>query len=134
MHLQIRSKAQLSPPNIDKFLERLERDGVNLGGAGGVNPVFGGEFAVALEDEDKDKAKGALEKSPKYEYNLYEAGVNPELYLCWAENKPGELRRCIAEATAANRGSARKVRDVLIGVQRPEGIPIQVYSEIPEAP
>ena len=133
MHLQLRSNAKLSPPNIDKFLERLQTDGVNLGGAGGMNPEFGGDFAVALEDEDEQKARTALDKAPKYTYRLYNADNDPELYLCWAENKPGEIRRCIAEAERRNRGSGLRVHDVLIGVQRAEGIPIQVFSEKPKA-
>jgi hypothetical protein len=119
MHLQVRCNPKLSPPDVEKFLDRLAKADVNLGGAGGSNAEFGGEFAVALEDTDKKKATDALDKHPKYEYRLLEAGVEPGSLL----------RDCIAGVSEANRKSGRKIRDVLIGVKRAEGIPVQVYSE-----
>jgi hypothetical protein len=130
MHLQVRSNPTASPPDVEKFLKRLADAGVNLGGAGGSNAEFGGEFAVALEDEDQKKATDALDKHPKYQYRLLEAGVDPGLTLCWVKDESGSLLRdCIAGVAEANRKSGRKIRDVLIGVKRAEGIPVQVYSE-----
>jgi hypothetical protein len=130
MHLQVRCNPTLSPPDVEKFLDRLAKAGVNLGGAGGSNAEFGGEFAVALEDGDQKKATDALDKHPKYEYRLLEAGVDPGLTLCWVKDESGSLLRdCIAGVADANRKSGRKIRDVLIGVKRAEGIPVQVYSE-----
>jgi hypothetical protein len=130
MHLQVRSNPTASPPDVEKFLKRLADAGVNLGGAGGSNAEFGGEFAVALEDEDRTKATKALDKHPTYTYRLLEAGVDPGLTLCWVKDESGSLLRdCIAGVAEANRKSGRKIRDVLIGVKRAEGIPVQVYSE-----
>jgi hypothetical protein len=133
MHLQIRSNTKASPPDVEKFLRRLAQEGVNLAGAGGSNPEFGGEFAVALEDDQKELAQRVLDRSPKYDYRLYEYGVDDELHLCWLTDVPGQLHACIKEAIAKNRGTGRKVKDVVIGVQRAEGIPVQVFSEKPTA-
>jgi hypothetical protein len=130
MHLQVRSNPKLSPPDVEKFLDRLAKAGVNLASAGGSNAEFGGEFAVALEDADRKKATDALDKQPGYTYKLLEAGVDPGLTLCWVKDQPGSLLRdCIAGVAEANRKSGRKIRDVLVGQKRPEGIPVQVYSE-----
>ena len=49
MHLQVRCNPTASPPDVEKFLDRLAKAKVNLGGAGGSNAEFGGEFAIALE-------------------------------------------------------------------------------------
>ena len=129
MHLQIRSNTKASPPDVEKFLRRLSDNGVNLGGAGGLNPEFGGEFAVALEDDQKELAQAALDQTPKYDYRILEADVDKELHLCWLSDVPGQLHECIQEAIALNRGTGRKVRDVVVGVPRAQGIPVQVYSE-----
>src|SRR5258705_13366168 len=91
MHLQVRCNPKLSPPDVEKFLDRLAKADVNLGGAGGSNAEFGGEFAVALEDTDKKKATDALDKHPKYAYRLLEAGGDPRLTLCWGKGESGSL-------------------------------------------
>lgn len=130
MHLQVRSKPTASPPDVEKFLGRLAKAGVNLGGAGGSNAEFGGELAIALEDDQRKKATDALDQAPAYKYRVLEAGVDPGLTLCWVKDEPGALLRdCIAGVSDANRKSGRKIRDILIGVKRAEGIPVQVYSE-----
>lgn len=130
MHLQVRCNPIASPPDVEKFLDRLAKAGVNLGSAGGSNAEFGGEFAVALEDADRGKATGALDKQPAYKYRLLEAGVDPELTLCWVKDESGSLLRdCIKGVAEANRKSGRKIRDVLVGQKRAEGIPVQVYSD-----
>jgi len=130
MHLQVRCNPKLSPPDVEKFLKRLADGGVNLGGAGGSNAEFGGEFAIALQDNDLDKAKNALDKQPSYQYRVLEAGVDPELTLRWLDNKVGALHAAVLEVAAENRKSGRKIRDVLIGVQREDGkTPVQIYSD-----
>jgi hypothetical protein len=55
--------------------------------------------------------------------------VNPELTVCWLEDKPGALHECIAGVAAANLESGRIIRDVLVGVPEDEGIPVQIFSE-----
>jgi hypothetical protein len=130
MHLQVRCNPKLSPPDVEKFLDRLAKAGVNLGGAGGSNAEFGGEFAVALEDEDQKKATDALDKPPAYTYRVLNADLNPELTLRLLDNKVGALHAAVLEVTAENRKSGRKIRDVLVGVQRKDGkTPVQIYSE-----
>jgi len=130
MHLQVRSNPTASPPDVEKFLKRLADAGVNLGGAGGSNAEFGGEFAVALEDNDLKKAKDALDQHPKYQYRVLEAGVDPGLTLRWLDNKVGALHAAVLAVAAENRKSGRKIRDVLVGVQREDGkTPVQIYSE-----
>jgi hypothetical protein len=131
MHLQIRSIPTLSPPDVEKFLKRLADANVNLLGAGGSNVEFGGEFAVALGDEgdERTRAAEALDRDPKYTYRILEVGVDPGLTLWWLKNEVGALHKCIEKVAAENRGSGRKIHDLLIGVQEKRGIPVQVYSE-----
>jgi hypothetical protein len=128
MHLQIRCNPAASPPDVEKLLGRLADGGVNLLGAGGSDVEHGGEFAFAVDHDDQSKAVGVL-KQHKYSHRVLEVDVEPGLILCWLEDKPGELRKCLARAAAANQGSGRKVKDLLIGVKQPQGIPVQVYSE-----
>ena len=128
MHMQLRVLAVASPPDLEKLLGRLAEAGVNLGGAGGSNVEFGGEFAFGVKDGDEDKAIEVLERH-HYPYRLFEFKVNPELTVCWLEDKPGALHECIAGVAAANLESGRIIRDVLVGVAEDQGIPVQIFSE-----
>jgi hypothetical protein len=128
MHQQIRSTPTASPPDVEKFLKRLADARVNLLGAGGTAVEFGGEFAFAVDHDHQTRAIEVL-KEHKYSHRVLEAGVDPGLTLCWLTNEPGELHKCIAKVAAANRGTNRKIHDMLIGVAEERGIPVQVYSE-----
>lgn len=130
MHLQLRSTTKASPADVEKFLRRLKDEGVNISGVGGTNPEFGGEFVLALEDDQRDAATRALDKNPKYEYRILEAGAASGLTLRWLDNAVGALHAVVVEVTAENRKSGRRIRDVLVGVQRADGkTPVQIYSE-----
>jgi hypothetical protein len=128
MHLQIRTKPTNSPPDVEKLLGHLAKAGVNLAGAGGSDVEFGGEFAFAPEDGHEQKAYEVLDAN-QYTYQVLEYPKDPALTLCWLENKPGELHRCISDVAAVNLQRGRIIRDVLIGVPESRGIPVQVYSE-----
>jgi hypothetical protein len=128
MHLQIRSNPALSPPDVEKLLGRLADAGVNLVAAGGSNVEGGGEFAFAVGHDDQAKAVQVLTQH-KYKHRVLDSDGDDALTLCWLTNKPGELRACIAKAKADNKGSGRKIHDILIGVATDQGIPVQVYSE-----
>jgi hypothetical protein len=128
MHLQIRCNPAASPADVEKLLGRLADAGVNILGAGGSDVEHGGEFAFAVDHKDQEKAVGVLNQHG-YAHRVLEAGVSPGLTQCFLEDKPGELRKCVAKAVASNHGSGRKVKDLLIGVKQPQGIPVQVYSE-----
>jgi hypothetical protein len=124
MHLQLRTKAQLSPPDLDAFLGVLESAGINLLAAGGSDVEQGGEFAFAVEDGSEDRAREVLEAK----------GYHPrivEIDLCWiTSNTPGQLRRCIAEVREKNLATGRTIKDITLGVPDSGGhIPVQVYSE-----
>jgi hypothetical protein len=129
MHKQLRVDPVASPPDVEKLLRRLADHGVNLGGAGGSNVEFGGEFAIAVEDNEEERARQALDADPPYRYRVLEWKVDPGLTVCWLKNEPGQLHKCIADIAAANLKSGRIIRDLLIGVPSKEGIPVQVYSE-----
>jgi hypothetical protein len=130
MHLQLRSTTKASPPDLEKFLGRLKDGGVNISGAGGTNPEVGGEFALALEDDQRAAAETALNEKPKYEYRILEHGVDPGLSLRSLANEVGALHAFVAEVAAENRKHGRKIRDVLIGVQGKDGkTPVQIFSE-----
>ena len=128
MHLQIRSNPALSPPDVEKLLGRLADAGVNLVAAGGSNVEGGGEFAFAVGHDHQAKAIQVLTQH-KYKHRVLDSDSDDALTLCWLQDKPGELRVCIAKAKAKNHGSNRKIHDILIGVATDEGIPVQVYSE-----
>jgi hypothetical protein len=128
MHKQLRVLAIASPPDVEKLLGRLAAAGVNLGGAGGSNVEFGGEFAFGVKDGQEDQAIEVLERH-HYPYRLFEHKVDPGLTVCWLEDRPGALHECIAGVAAANLQSGRIIRDVLIGVPEDEGIPVQIFSE-----
>lgn len=130
MHLQIRTTPVSSPPDVEKLLRLLADANVNLGGAGGSNVEFGGEFALAFNDGDETGAIAVLEEH-HYPFRILEAGVDPGLTLCFIQNpnKPGGLHACLKSVADANLQSGRIIRDILIGVPTDEGVPVQIYSE-----
>lgn len=130
MHLQIRTKPINSPPDIEKLLGRLAAAGANLGGAGGSDLEFGGEFAMGLEDGTEGKVIEVLEQF-EYEYRMLDSRVDPDLTLCWINqpDQPGELHGCVKEVAKANLATGRIIRDILVGIPTREGTPVQIYSE-----
>lgn len=130
MHLQVRTVPRTSPPDVELLLRRLADAGVNLGGAGGSNVEFGGEFAFAPEDGHEDRAIEVLKKH-RYQFRTFHAGEDPELTLCWIpKDQPGELYKCVAGIGAENLKAGRIIRDILIGVpDEAKRIPVQVFSE-----
>ena len=128
MHLQIRLKPALSPPDVELLLRRLKEANVNLRGVGGSDIEFGGEFAFAVDDGQEDRAKAALDAAG-YRYRVLEHDVDPELTLCWLENVPGALHACLEGIANANLDSGRIIRDMLIGVPEDGRVPVQIYSE-----
>jgi hypothetical protein len=89
---------------------------------------FGGEFAFAVDDGREDDTERVL-KEHGYRYRLLEHDVDPELSVCWIENKPGTLHACIAGVAAANLEKGRIIRDIVIGIDGDKGIAAQVFSE-----
>ena len=128
MHKQFRLVPSASPPDVEKLLRRLKDGGVNLGGAGGSNLEYGGEFAFGVEDGLEDQTIAVLEEH-HYRYRIYEFNVDPELTVCWLENRVGALHECISGVASANLESGRIIRDILIGAPEDEGIPVQIFSE-----
>jgi hypothetical protein len=128
MHKQFRVVAVSSPPDVEKLLRRLKDAGINLGGAGGSNVEFGGEFAFGVDDGQEDRTEDVL-KQHRYPYRILDHDVDPELTVCWIENRPGALHACIAGVSAANLEKGRIIRDVLIGMDGDKGIVAQVFSE-----
>jgi len=134
MHLQIRGAAQLSPPDVEKYLEVLERAGVNVVAAGGGSLELGGEFAFAPAHEELQPAMDALERAGYHPRALRaptDGSVGPDgLAVCWLTNVPGQLRACIAGVAASNLLTGRVIQDMLVGVEMDSHgrIPVQVYS------
>jgi len=133
MHLQIRTVAKLSPPDIEKLLGILTEAGVDLAGIGGSNIEFGGEVAIVPKDEHEDLAKETLTNAG-YVWRELRIGRDPELSLLHVENKPGGLHECLVEVAAANLAAGRIIRDILVGVPDAEDVangtvPVHVYSE-----
>ena len=128
MHKQIRVDPRLSPPDVTAVLTLLAEHGINLLGAGGSDLELGGEFAFAVDHEQQVEAEGVLD-SAHYSFRVFDAEKDPELKLCWLQNEPGQLWACVRGVSEENLANKRKIRDILIGVQTDEGIPVQVFSE-----
>ena len=128
MHKQIRVDPRLSPPDVTAVLTLLAEHGINLLGAGGSDLELGGEFAFAVDHEQQAEAEGVLE-SAHYSFRVFNAKTDPELKQCWLQNEPGQLWSCIKGVAEENRAAKRKIRDILLGVQTDEGIPVQIFSE-----
>ena len=129
MHLQVRLKPSLSPPDVELLLRRLKDADVNLVGVGGSDVEFGGEFAFAVEHGHEERMKAALDADPPYKYRILEHDVHPELTVCMLDNEPGALHRCLEGISSANLDSGRIIRDMLVGVPEDGKIPVQIYSE-----
>jgi len=128
MHKQIRVDPSLSPPDVGAVLALLAGHQINLVGAGGSNVEMGGELAVAVDHEQFDAAVSRLTDAG-YSFRVFDSETDPELKLCWLQNEPGQLEACVAEAAEENLAGGRKIRDILIGVQTDDGIPVQIFSE-----
>lgn len=133
MHQQIRTEPRTSAADVEKLLRRLKDAGVNIAAAGGGDLEFGGVFAFAVDHEWHDTAIEVLDQF-KYKYDVIgpkdPAGPkDPRLTVCYLENKPGELHRCIEGVAEENLKSGRIIRDLIIGAPEAKGIPVQVYSE-----
>jgi hypothetical protein len=126
MHQQIRVVPAASPSDLAKLLGVLATEKVNLVAAGGGNIELGEEFAFATTDGQEQTAMEALAKDYHPRLLKEEDG---DFKLCWLTNEPGQLLSCIKQATEENLDRGRKVKDILIGVERENGlIGVQVYS------
>lgn len=128
MHKQIRVDPRLSPPDVAAVLALLAGEQINLVGAGGSNVEMGGELAIAVDHEQQQSAESLLTDAG-YAFRVFDSEKDPELKLCWLQNEPGQLEACIEGVAEENLANGRKIRDILIGVQTDEGIPVQVFSE-----
>jgi hypothetical protein len=132
MHLQIRCRPIASPPDVEKALDRLAKQGVNLVAIGGSDVEFGGELAVVPEDGQEDQALEALR--PYNPRVLHVDDPESGLTLCLVENRPGALHDCLSKTSAANLERGRIIRDILIGIPDKEEqaagqVPVHIYSE-----
>ena len=123
MHQQIRLAVPASsPPNLEKVLESLEAEGINITAVGGSNVEHGGEFGFAVDHDQQEAALAALQK----------AHLRPrvvDVTLCLLDNRPGALRDCIAKANQGHR-PGRLIRDIAVGVPEADGrVPVQVYFD-----
>lgn len=127
MHQQIRTAPRTSAADVEKLLGRLAEAGVNIAAAGGSDVEFGGEFAFAVDHGSEQAAEDVLKKF-RYPYRVIREN-DPALTVCWLENKPGALHKCIQGVAEANLKSGRIIRDLIIGVPEGDRVPVQVYSE-----
>ncbi len=135
MHLQVRLNPKLSPPDVEKVLDRLDRAGINLQGIGGSNVEFGGELALVPDHGQEDRALEVL--APYNPRVLYVDDPESGLKLCLVDNSPGALHRCLRDAAAENLERGRIIRDLLIGVPGDDDggkIPVHIYSEVVRTP
>jgi hypothetical protein len=127
MHQQIRTLPKTSAADVEKLLGRLAAAKVNISAAGGSDVEFGGEFAFAVDHSSEKAAIAVLDKW-KYVYRVI-GEDDPSLTVCWMENQPGELHRCIQGVAEANLKGGRIIRDLIIGVPEGDRIPVQIFSE-----
>lgn len=116
MHQQIRLTPIAPPPDLERVLAVLAEAGVNILAAGGGDLELGGEFAFAPREDQGDVAMKALTDA-HYAPRLLEAEKG-DYKLCWLENVPDQLHKCIADVAAQNVESGKVVKDVLVGASR----------------
>ncbi|HEX5823616.1 MAG TPA: hypothetical protein VFY18_04065 [Candidatus Limnocylindrales bacterium] len=133
MHKQFRLVPSSSPPDVEKLLRRLKEADINLAGAGGSNVEYGGEFAFAVDHGQEDRAEEVL-KENDYRYRIFDKDQHPELTVCFLENRAGTLHACVEGVSAANLEAGRIIRDIVIGIDRDEGIGAQIFSEAVRTP
>ena len=126
MHQQVRCAAKLSPPDLEKLLKVIEDAGINIAAAGGGYLEFNGEFAFAVDRGSEEAAMRALEGAG-YAPRLIEED-DPRLTVRWLTNKPGELRKAVAEVAAENLDRGRIIQDLIIGSEDGR-FGVQIYSE-----
>jgi len=125
VHLQIRSKATKSPPDLRAFLEVLAEAEINIVAAGGSNVEQDGEFAFAVDHDMEEQAVAVLEQAG-YQPRIVEVGT------WFIDNSPGQLLGCVTEASEANQLTGRVIKDLSVGMPDADGrIPVQIYSELP---
>src|SRR4051794_3688436 len=130
MHLQVRTVAKQSPPNLVDFLTVLEKNGIDMLTVGGSNVEQGGEFAFgvkASEEEEEDEAKRIVGI-------LRGAGYRTARYLevehCFAEDRAGGLLDCIRSKAAEIEAKGGAIKDVALGGPDSDGrILVQFYAE-----
>ncbi len=137
MHLQIRCRPKASPPDVERLLDRLEKEGVNLIGVGGSDVEFGGELALVPEHDHVDLAMQALEP---YDPRLLDAD-DPDsgLSLCLAGHHSGGLHACLKGVASENLEKGRIIRDIVIVVPDDDQhaahqVPVLIYSEVVRTP
>jgi hypothetical protein len=126
MHQQVRVSARLSPPDLEKLLKVIEDAGINIAAAGGGNLEFNGEFAFAVDHGSERKTIDAL-NAAGYSPRLI-AEDDPRLTVRWLTNRPGELRKAVAEVAAENLDRGRIIQDLIVGSED-DRFGVQIYSE-----
>ena len=125
MHQQIRLKIPASsPPNLEKALRILEREGFNIVAVGGSDHERGGEFGFAVPHGKETGARDALIAEG------YEDAHIVAVYTEELDDEPGALAAAVARARVKNKQTGAAIKDIAIGVKLPNGkVPIQIYSE-----
>jgi hypothetical protein len=125
MHQAIRLKIPASsPPNLEKALRVLEREGFNIVAVGGSDHEMGGEFSFAVPHGKEQGACDALRKAG------YDDAHIVDVYTEDLDDRPGALAAAVAKARARNEQSGKAIKDIAVGVKLPNGkVPIQIYSE-----
>ena len=138
MHLQVRARPVASPPDVEKLLGRLAREGVNLVAIGGSNLEFGGELAFVPQDGHEDAAFRVLDKF-EYPYRVLHVDRDEGLALCEVPHEAGALHACLREVANDNLKRGRIIRDILVGIPDEEErsknvVPVHIYSEAVRTP
>jgi hypothetical protein len=122
-HMQIRAKPSASPADLELFLRPLADAGINILAAGGSDVELDGEVGIGVGHGDLDRAEKVLQDAG------YQTRQVP-VYECWMDDVPGELHRCVREASAQNLEAGRVIKDFAIGTAREEDrrILVQIYS------
>jgi hypothetical protein len=127
MHLQIRTKPALSPPDLAAFLTVLAENEVNMLSAGGCDIEAGGEFIFSVEHDTERDVMAILERAG-YEPQLVEVEV------CAVADEPGQLLECITAIREQNVLAGRVIRDITVGVPDADGrLQVQVYSDVADS-
>src|SRR4026208_440345 len=125
MHQAIRLKIPASsPPNLEKALRVLEREGFTIVAVGGSDHEMGGEFSFAVPHGKEQGACDALRKAGYADAPIVDA------YTEDLDDRPGAPAAPLASARARNEQSGKAIKDIAVGVKLSNGkVPIQIYSE-----
>src|SRR3954452_15457251 len=130
MHLQVRTVARRSPPNLVELLGVIEAHGIDMLTVGGSSIEQDGEFAFGVKASEEQEEAEAERIVQILHDEGYDKARHVEVVHCFAEDRPGGLLECIKSKAVEIEGAVPAIKDVALGGPDSERlILIQFYTE-----